>query len=76
MWPVAVQSKENLYDEPYRRMDGWMDGRTDVDLGGTRRTGGGCRRDKESDQEKIVSSRFVREMTLCVLLQHSRHSAC
>jgi hypothetical protein len=38
-------------------MDGWMDGRTDVDLCGTRRTGGGYRRDQESDQEK--NSKFT-----------------
>jgi hypothetical protein len=38
--PVAAQRKE-LYDKYYIRMDG----RTDVDLGGARRTGGSRRRD-------------------------------
>ena len=54
----AAQRKE-LYDESYRRMDGWMGGRRDVDLDGDRRTGGGpsgCR-DYQAVQEIIVPSR-------------------
>jgi hypothetical protein len=42
-------------------MDGWMYERTDVDLDGTRRTGGSRGRDQESDQEKTVSSRLAFE---------------
>lgn len=38
-----------------------MDERTDVDLGGTRRTGGRRGRDQESYQEKTVSLNSVRE---------------
>ena len=33
--------KGALYDEWYRRMDEWLDGRRDVALDGDRRTGGG-----------------------------------
>jgi len=41
-------------------MDGWMSGRTDVDLGGACRTGGGRGRDKQSDQEEIIApSRYA-----------------
>jgi hypothetical protein len=46
-----------FYDEPYGRMDGWMGGRTDVDLGGACRTGGGRSCDKKSDQEEIMIGR-------------------
>jgi len=51
---VVVQRKE-LYDESYRRMDGWMGGRTDVALDGDRRSGGGPagRRDYQAVQEII-----------------------
>ena len=38
---LAEAQRKELYDEPYRRMDEWLDGRRDVDLGGDRRTGGG-----------------------------------
>jgi hypothetical protein len=43
-------------DEPYKRMDGWMDGRRDVDLDGDRRSGGGPagRRDWQAVQEIIA----------------------
>ena len=55
---IAARRKE-LHDEPYRRMDEWLDGRGDVDLDGDRRTGGGPagRRDYQADQEIIVCSR-------------------
>ena len=36
----AAQHKE-LYDESYKRMDEWLDGRRDVDLDGALRSGGG-----------------------------------
>jgi hypothetical protein len=42
-WTSRSGTKGDLYDEPYRRMDGWMGGRTDVALGGARRTVGGGR---------------------------------
>ena len=38
-------TKGALYDEPHRGVDGWVAGRTNDDLAGARRTGGGCRRD-------------------------------
>jgi hypothetical protein len=55
---VAAQRKE-LYDESYRRMDEWLDGRRDVGLDGDRRAGGGPagRPDYQAVQEIIVRSR-------------------
>ncbi|MEO5798076.1 MAG: DUF302 domain-containing protein [Gemmatimonadales bacterium] len=45
-------------DEPWRRMDGWMDGRRNVDVDGDRRTGGGCAgcRDNQSVHEIVLRS--------------------
>jgi hypothetical protein len=37
----AQHNERSSYDEPYRRMDGRLDGRRDVDLAADRRTGGG-----------------------------------
>ena len=61
---VAAQRKE-LYDESYRRMDEWRDGRRNVGLDGNRRTGGGTvgRRDYEDVQEIIVHSRPACEVS-------------
>jgi hypothetical protein len=44
------------HDELYKWMDGWMDGRRNVDLGGDRRSGGGPagRRDRQVVQEIIM----------------------
>ena len=38
--PVATQGKELYDDESCRRLDGWMDGRRNVDLDGGRHPGG------------------------------------
>ena len=47
------ESERKLYDESYRRMDGWMGGRRHVDLGGGRPSRGGPagRRDYQAVQE-------------------------
>jgi hypothetical protein len=53
-----MKKREQLYDEPYRRMDGRMDGRRDVDLGRDWRIGGdpAGRGDYQAIQEIIVRS--------------------
>jgi hypothetical protein len=38
---MSAAQRKGLYDEPYKRMDEWLDGRRDVDLDGARRGGGG-----------------------------------
>lgn len=40
-WARFTTQPKEFYDEAYRRMDGWMGGRRDVDLDGDRGTGGG-----------------------------------
>ena len=61
--PVAAQRKRS-YDEPHKRMEGWMAGRGDVGLDGDRCTGSSLagRRDFQAVQEIIVLSRPVCEV--------------
>jgi hypothetical protein len=50
--PAAVAQRKELYDEPYRRMDGWLDGLRDRALYGDRRvtSGSAGRRDYQDIQ--------------------------
>jgi hypothetical protein len=44
MGAKLLVTKGKFYDESYKQLDEWLDGRADVDLGGTCRFGGGCGR--------------------------------